>query len=1317
MNYTFLRLLIVAYCAIILSYSNHPTNISHGTGNSEPARLDGPGAFIEFHRAIRTAEGAAGPEYENGHLLRERQTAKTRAVARRRSALGRTKSNGVLGWEERGPANVPGRTRGLIVDPDDPLKNTWYAGSVAGGVWKTTNAGGQWTLLTPDLSNLATTVLAMAESNHDVMYMGTGEGFGNLDGVRGNGMFKSVDRGNTWSYLPATSSFEDVNRAIVDPSNENIVVVATNDGIYRTVNGGASWSKTFAEPFMQDLRAKPGNFAVQYAARNNVGVYKSTDGGLTWNLSSNGLVARGRIELATAPSNPNRVYAAVQNETLAKLYTSTNEGLTWNPVSVQLNNTDVDFLGGQGWYDNTLAVDPFNESIVYLGGVAMFRAQLQGASPTLVKSYSIDNPTGFISLTNFNANQVGGTLDVGTGNNQTVELRFGSGRRQFAHRFEVPATGGTTGDGGAGIPDPQYTYRNYVEVPFEAWEVDSQGNDVRQLMVSFRDQQRDGRFNLNVPNGAASLNAREYIYIHTITYSTTAASAITTPATGGHVRNRMYFFWPVLSAGFVWNENDLPDTEFRIVVSELPQFSATTITVADVYGDFDRKNQFNTFGTDFHPDQHNIVMIPVTGSTYRILVANDGGLFLSNTSATPGINQGDWQMRGNTYNTTQFYGADKRPGAQQYFGGTQDNGTWRSVNDENASLTSSYNFAFGGDGFEVLWHNLDDRKLIGGSQFNNFLRSTDGGSTWVNATSGLSGSYPFISKLANSKQFPERIFTLSSLGVFRSENFGQTWTLTSISNNWGSAVPFMDVEVSRANANIVWAGSGMTATRSLHVSTNGGETFAQTTNYTNVTMGGITKLASHPTEPNTAYALFSLSQRPKILRTTNLGQTWTDLTGFEGGGTSTNGFPNVAVYCLYVHPNDTDIIWAGTEIGIVESVDNGATWALLDDFPNVSVWDMKGQDNEIVIATHGRGIWTATMSNVQTTRPNPRIMEGGTAPNGALALRMVLDEAFDSTLVFVNRVRVGKISAGAAGTYVRTLKNISAGNLSVYVLSFKNGAPVQSPEVIVNHFAVRTVQTQYFDYFTTSSNWVLNQMNILSFGAGNQALQSFHNYGNNANSTATLRQPIRVENSPFSFSYDDVAIVEAGSAGATFGQPGFKDYVIPEATKDGLQWIALKDGYNASYNAVWQAAIASNSPGNPSMLVNHTLNLTDHFAVSDTLLFRFRLYSDATGSFWGWAIDNLYIQQQPTAINSEKPNALQAYPNPTDGPITVAFDLTEPGSITLSIYDLQGKVVTAHSFAGIAGRNERTLSLQQPGVYVARLKGKGFEKSLKFMVR
>ncbi|MFN8690792.1 MAG: WD40/YVTN/BNR-like repeat-containing protein, partial [Cyclobacteriaceae bacterium] len=139
-----------------------------------PPRFDGPAEFLKFHRAIRTPDDLSQPAYEPGYLVRETKSAQTVAMARARN--GRTQTNGVSAWTEHGPVNVPGRTRGLIVDPADPNRNTWYAGSASGGVWKTTNGGQLWTLITPDLPNLATTVLGMAPSNPNTIYLGTGEG-------------------------------------------------------------------------------------------------------------------------------------------------------------------------------------------------------------------------------------------------------------------------------------------------------------------------------------------------------------------------------------------------------------------------------------------------------------------------------------------------------------------------------------------------------------------------------------------------------------------------------------------------------------------------------------------------------------------------------------------------------------------------------------------------------------------------------------------------------------------------------------------------------------------------------------------------------------------------------------------------------------------------------------------------------------------------------------------------------------------------------------------------------------------------------------
>lgn len=944
-----MRKTVLAFLAIFFLFSCQESNRS--TTSRVEEGFDGPLEFEKFHFQIRTPDDAVRPGYQKGYLLKE--LTKSRAANLRR---GRTTSAVVLQWKERGPNNVPGRTRGLLVDPGDPSKNTWLAGSASGGVWKTVNGGLNWTLITPDLPNLATTVLAMSTSNPNIIYLGTGEGFFNLDRVRGNGIFKSTNRGDSWNLVSGTESFGDINRIIIHPTNEQIVVAASSTGMYKTTDGGSSWTKTSSRTNLQDLVADPANFNIQYASQLGVGVLKSTDGGVNWNLSSNGLIPSGRIEIDVSPINSNILYASAEGELTGEgsdLYRSEDGGSTWKLVNVSFNGDPFDFLGDQGWYDNTIACDPFNSSVVYVGGVNLFKVQLtSGAGKVANYSVEQDGTDGFLKLINF-MGASNGNFNLGSfAANNSIEIRFGAELSQKAHRFLVP-DGATSG-----VPDANYAYTDYVNVPFEVWDVTRN----KQLMVSFRDQDRNGQFNLLPENtsGPALQQAREYLYIQDVPYNSTAPDATITVA-GGHEVRKMINLWPVLAGGATWPGSVVTST-LRFSSKEIELLNATTTVMSDAYNQFDGKNRFANYGIDVHPDQHNIVIIPVNASSFRILLANDGGVFLSNVSATPGINQGDWSMRGLTMRTTQFYGADMRPGKEQFIGGTQDNGTWMSSEDGAAGSTSDYTFEIGGDGFEVIWNKGDVRKIIGGSQNNNFRRTTDGGATWTGATQGLSGTHPFISKLAGSSQQPDRIYTLSSDGVFWSSNFGESWNLTRITEKWGSALSLMDVEVSRANADIVWAGSGMSGeSRALQVSTDQGLTFKPTTNYDVVTLGNITKLASHPTEPQTAYALFSFSGKPKILRTSNLGQSWTDLSGFGTQTQSSNGFPDVAVYCLFVHKQNPSILWAGTEIGIVESIDNGASWNVLEDFPNVSVWDIKAQDNLLVIATHGRGIWTAAI--------------------------------------------------------------------------------------------------------------------------------------------------------------------------------------------------------------------------------------------------------------------------------------------------------------------------------------------------------------------
>src|SRR5260221_9611848 len=173
----------------------------------------------------------------------------------------------------------------------------------------------------------------------------------------------------------------------------------------------------------------------------------------------------------------------------------------------------------------------------------------------------------------------------------------------------------------------------------------------------------------------------------------------------------------------------------------------------------------------------------------------------------------------------------------------QDNSTYFTPSGTVSSSATFFNTnsQLAGDGFEALWHSIDKNKMIGGSQYNDFARSLDAGTTWTSAFAGLtlSGSspdqnkFPFISKLACSKQAPDILYTVGTEGVWKSTNFGGSWSLTPITSGWQSSSnnsSFADVEVSRANANIVWAGSGAGSGKNLFVSTDAGKTFAAVRN-------------------------------------------------------------------------------------------------------------------------------------------------------------------------------------------------------------------------------------------------------------------------------------------------------------------------------------------------------------------------------------------------------------------------------------------------------------------------------------------------------
>jgi len=282
-----------------------------------------------------------------------------------------------------------GRITALAVDPTS--SSTVYAGAADGGVWKSTNSGTTWTPMTDTQSSLSTGAIAIAPSNHQTIYVGTGEENFNSDGYSGVGILKSTNAGSTWTLMTGPFSSIDIGALAVHPTNSSVVLAATTKGVYLTTNGGSTWTQEISGT-ATGVVFNPSNGNTAYAAVEGQGIYVSTNQGSTWtkdNGSGSGALPTsniGRIALAIAASSPSTLVVGIANSSnsnLLGLYKTTNGGSSWT------KQTSIpDYCTPQCWYDNVVGIDPVNPSVIYAGGSAdngtLFQSVNGGSSWTNV---------------------------------------------------------------------------------------------------------------------------------------------------------------------------------------------------------------------------------------------------------------------------------------------------------------------------------------------------------------------------------------------------------------------------------------------------------------------------------------------------------------------------------------------------------------------------------------------------------------------------------------------------------------------------------------------------------------------------------------------------------------------------------------------------------------------------------------------------------------------------------------------------------------------------------------------------------------------
>jgi photosystem II stability/assembly factor-like uncharacterized protein len=341
-----------------------------------------------------------------------------------------------IAWTPIGPApsdkgrttfleDTSGRITAIVAHPTDP--NVIYIGAAGGGVWKTIDGGSTWTPLTDAQSTLFIGAIALARSNPNVIYAGTGEANMGPSKVLekraniyyGRGILKSADGGDTWTLLGA-SQFDrrTISRIVVDPTDPDTVYVAVGaqavngapggTGIWKSSDGGATWTNTTAGRIstaaaFSDLAMSPSDRMRLYAAVGEPGgsasngVYSTKDGGMRWSRAGDFPIgiANGRISVAAAPSAPGTLYAAVAGSgksgsrfgRLHRFMKTTDGGTTWlpsNPPNLCPGErqplTKINYLATAGDYHNTLAVDPTDADVVYGGGLCVVISKSGGAS-------------------------------------------------------------------------------------------------------------------------------------------------------------------------------------------------------------------------------------------------------------------------------------------------------------------------------------------------------------------------------------------------------------------------------------------------------------------------------------------------------------------------------------------------------------------------------------------------------------------------------------------------------------------------------------------------------------------------------------------------------------------------------------------------------------------------------------------------------------------------------------------------------------------------------------------------------------------------
>lgn len=374
-------------------------------------------------------------KYRSGHFLKPNGTIATSQdlfkAWEQKNAMNATQraANDVSAWTSVGPfthtntaswSAGQGRVNTVAVDPSNP--NTYYVGAPAGGIWKSTDAGVNWTPLTDYLPQIGVSGIAVHPTDSKTIYIATGDDdAGDSSAI---GVWKSTDGGTTWNNTGALSGNPNsMNEIYIHPDNHETVLVATSSGVHKTTNGGTTWVRKLVAN-IEDLKMKPNDPTTWYAASGNT-FYRSTDSGENFaSITISGFSNSRRMVIDVTPADPNIVYflSSANSNAFNGVYKSTNSGATFSKT---FENDDI-FQSSQAWYDLAFTVSDTDPNTLFVGVLNIWRSTNGGDNFTKINDWNAPNAASYTHADIHFMRYIDGKFFAGTDGGVYVSTNNGS---------------------------------------------------------------------------------------------------------------------------------------------------------------------------------------------------------------------------------------------------------------------------------------------------------------------------------------------------------------------------------------------------------------------------------------------------------------------------------------------------------------------------------------------------------------------------------------------------------------------------------------------------------------------------------------------------------------------------------------------------------------------------------------------------------------------------------------------------------------------------------------------------------------------------